>query len=94
MIPYRIENNMIRFYIEENQKEIAFLEAQIHIGLLVATHTVVEKEYEGKGYGQALVKALIDYAAEHQSRIIPLCPYVLAQFKRHQEEVKHLWAAA
>jgi predicted GNAT family acetyltransferase len=53
---------------------------------LAAIRTEVEKEYEGQGYAGRLLQALVQYARRHWFRIIPVCSYVIAAFKRHPEE--------
>jgi len=54
-------------------------------------HTEVQDEYEGKGFAKLLLNQLVSYARENSLRIIPLCPYVLAQFKRNPEEYADVW---
>ncbi|WP_028295750.1 GNAT family N-acetyltransferase [Olivibacter sitiensis] len=54
-------------------------------------HTEVNAEYEGKGFAKLLLNRLVSYARENNLQIIPLCPYVLAQFKRHPEEYADVW---
>jgi len=49
-------------------------------------HTEVDSKHEGKGFAKLLLNQLVSYARENNLRIIPLCPYVLAQFTRHPEE--------
>ncbi|WP_419870427.1 GNAT family N-acetyltransferase [Chryseobacterium sp. CT-SW4] len=53
---------------------------------LTVYHTEVNPEYEGKGFARILLEKLISYARENELKIVPLCPYVHAQFKRHPEE--------
>jgi uncharacterized protein len=38
-----------------------------------------------------LLSAMVDYARKNQLKVLPLCPYVLAQFKRHREEYADVW---
>jgi predicted GNAT family acetyltransferase len=40
---------------------------------------------------QQLLNHMVEYAREHKLKVIPLCPYVLAQFKRHPEKYVDLW---
>lgn len=51
----------------------------------IIDHTEVDPEFGGKGYAAKLVEAGVDYARQRQVKIIPLCPYAGAQFKRHEE---------
>lgn len=64
------------FYMEDDKG----LAAEMHYifsgpGKMIIDHTGVNEEYEGKGLGRQLVKAGVEYAREHQMKILPLCPY-------------------
>lgn len=59
--------------------------------LLIAFHTEVDDAYAGRGFAKILLKAMVDYARDHQLKVRPLCPFVLAQFKRHPEAYGDLW---
>ena len=52
---------------------------------LIADHTGVPESLRGQGIAQALVEQLVSDAREDGSRIMPLCPFVKAQFGRHPE---------
>ncbi|OPC29918.1 GNAT family N-acetyltransferase [Elizabethkingia miricola] len=58
---------------------------------LTVYHTEVNPEYEGKGFAKLLLEKLVSYARENDLKIVPLCPYVHAQFKRHPEEYADVW---
>jgi predicted GNAT family acetyltransferase len=38
-----------------------------------------------------LLDAMIDYARKNNLKVITLCPFVHAQFKRHPEEYADVW---
>ena len=48
-------------------------------------HTVVEEEFQGKGVAKALLDAAADYARKEGKKIWPVCPYVVAQFRKNRE---------
>ena len=52
---------------------------------VIADHTGVPEALRGRGIGQALVERLIADARERGFRIVPLCPFVKAQFERNPE---------
>lgn len=54
-------------------------------GVISADHTGVPDEMGGKGVAKALLTYLLDDARENGFRIIPLCPFVRAQYARHPE---------
>lgn len=74
-----------------DQKKAGKMDISVADGKLRVYHTEVEAEYEGKGFAKLLLDELVGYAKENSLRIIPLCPYVLAQFKRHPEEYSAVW---
>lgn len=60
-------------------------------GKLTVYHTEVNPEHEGKGFAKLLLDRLISHAREHALKIVALCPYVHAQFKRHPETYGDIW---
>jgi predicted GNAT family acetyltransferase len=57
--------------------------------LVIADHTEVPDNFRGTGAGLALVTRLVEDARAEGFKIMPLCPFVNAQRKRHPE-----WADA
>jgi predicted GNAT family acetyltransferase len=53
--------------------------------LISADHTIAPDAMRGTGAAMALVQKLIADARAEGFKIIPVCPYVLAQYKRHPE---------
>ncbi len=49
------------------------------------THTEVPRALGGKGIAAALVRAALEYAAEHGLRVVPACGYVRAYMRRHPQ---------
>ncbi|WP_421940053.1 GNAT family N-acetyltransferase [Pedobacter sp.] len=58
---------------------------------LTVYHTEVDPEKEGMGYAKLMLDAMVNYVREHQLKVIPLCPYVHLQFKRHEALYKDIW---
>src|SRR4051812_35961886 len=48
-------------------------------------HTLTPHEYRGRNIAQKLMFRAIDDARAEGTKIVPLCSYVVAQFKRHPE---------
>lgn len=61
-------------------------------GKLTVFHTEVSPEFEGRGFAKLLLEQLVTYAKEKDLKIIPLCPYVNAQFRRHPAEYADVWS--
>ncbi|MCX4820799.1 N-acetyltransferase [Streptomyces sp. NBC_01142] len=53
---------------------------------LVAVHTVVEPEHEGKGIAGALVREFYARAGREGVPVVPLCPYAAKWAARHPDE--------
>src|SRR5688572_20075819 len=58
---------------------------------LTVFHTEVAPEFEGRGFAKLLLDQLVSYAREKELKIIPLCPYVNIQFRRHTAEYADVW---
>lgn len=54
-------------------------------GNVIADHTGVPEELGGRGVGSALVRYLVEDARSGGFKIMPLCPFVNAQYQKHPE---------
>ncbi|SDW43965.1 GNAT family N-acetyltransferase [Roseicitreum antarcticum] len=54
--------------------------------LIIADHTGVPDTMRGMGVAGALVGRLVSDARAAGQRIVPLCPFVLAQAQRHKAD--------
>lgn len=54
-------------------------------GVVDFTHTFVEEELRGKGVGEALARAALDYARQHQLRVRTSCKFMAAFVRQHAE---------
>ena len=52
---------------------------------MIIEHTEVSDELQGKNVGYQLVHAGVEYARTHHLKIIPLCPFANALFKKRPE---------
>jgi uncharacterized protein len=53
--------------------------------LIIVDHTGVPDSLRGQGVGQALAAHVVAEARARGFRIVPLCPFLRAQYKRHPE---------
>jgi hypothetical protein len=53
--------------------------------MIIIDHTEVPDAYRGQGVGLMLVQRAVDDARKSGRKIIPLCPFAAAQFRRHPE---------
>lgn len=52
---------------------------------IIIDHTEVDESLQGQGVGYKLVEASVDYARENNLKIMPLCPFANAVFKKRSE---------
>jgi len=52
---------------------------------ILIDHTRVPPQYRGKNIAEKLMLYAIDDARQNGAKIIPVCSYVITQFKRHPE---------
>lgn len=79
------------FYIMEEEKMIAEMVISISGDTLTVYHTEVVAEAEGKGLAKQMLTAMALYARQNKLKVVPLCPYVHAQFRRHAAEYQDIW---
>ena len=66
-----------------DEAEMTFSKAGDH--LVIIDHTEVPAAFRGQGAGVRLVARAVEDARATGKKIIPLCPFANAQFRRHQE---------
>ena len=74
-----------RFEITGDDAKPALLEYRLRGKQITLVHTEVPPEMEGKGIGGALAKRALEYAREHDLKVIPSCPFVTHYIERHPE---------
>ena len=85
------DKNRGAFFLFDGDEQIGKMEIGISDKQLTAYHTEVAPRAEGKGLAKELLNSMVAYAREHGLKVIPLCPFVLAQFKRHPDEYADIW---
>jgi hypothetical protein len=78
-----------RYVLRRNGEEAEVTFSVTSPTLIIADHTGVPDSFRGTGAGLALVEAMLADARTSGFRIMPLCPFVNAQRKKHPE-----WADA
>lgn len=79
------------FFIKDDNKRIGEMIISINDKELTVYHTEVAPEAEGKGLAKNMLETMVKYARDHKMKVIPLCPYVHAQFNRHKEMYADIW---
>ncbi|HZE24850.1 MAG TPA: GNAT family N-acetyltransferase [Blattabacteriaceae bacterium] len=52
---------------------------------ITLTHTEVPVASRGRGLGNQLIRAALDFAHFNQLKVVPVCPFVQAYLKKHPE---------
>lgn len=74
------------FYIgEPNTKKAEMTYSKAGENLIIIDHTEVSDELRGQGIGEKLVKAAVTFARNNNFKIMPLCPFANAIFKKTPE---------
>jgi uncharacterized protein len=79
------------FYLEENGERLAEMVISVTDNNLTVFHTEVSDKLKGQGIAGKMLEKMVDYARSHKLKVIPLCAYVSAQFKRHPEKYEDVW---
>jgi uncharacterized protein len=85
------ENGRGTFFIEENKDRLAEMEISIKGDRLTSYHTETFEKGKGRGLGKQLLEAMVEYARKNSLKVIALCPFVHAQFKRNPEKYSDIW---
>lgn len=81
------------FYIEQDAKRIAEM-TYVYAGeqKIIIDHTEVDASLKGQGVGYKLVDEAVAFARKKSLKILPLCSYVAAVFKKKADEYKDVKA--
>ena len=75
-----------RFVLYDNEQYAAEMTfTWVGDKLFIIDHTGVEEEFGGKGYGRKLFLETVKFAREAEVKVLPLCPFVKAEFDKHSE---------
>ncbi|MEO5893142.1 MAG: GNAT family N-acetyltransferase [Ferruginibacter sp.] len=85
------ENGQQAFVIRDGDEKLAEMVIKVSGNTMSVLHTEVAPEAEGKGLAKVLLKEMVDHSRQQQLKVIPLCTFVLAQFKRHPELYGDIW---
>jgi len=74
-------------YHEDSEAELTY--SILSPQTVIADHTGVPEALKGTGMGKALVRRIVEDARSEGFKIVPLCPFVNAERRKHPE-----WADA
>jgi predicted GNAT family acetyltransferase len=79
------------FYVEEDGKRVAEMVVSVLDNNLTVYHTEVTENLKGKGVSTLLLDTMVKYVRDNNLKVIPLCPYVNVQFRRHRDQYNEIW---
>lgn len=75
-----------RYEIHEGKNLIGFSVYDLSKDVITFIHTEIEPEFEDQGYGETLVKTMLEDVRENTAlRVEPVCPFVNAYMRRHPD---------
>ncbi|MEN3324174.1 GNAT family N-acetyltransferase [Mariniflexile soesokkakense] len=75
------------FYIEINGARVAEMTySHAAPNKIIIDHTEVSDTLKGQGVGYKLIDAAVEYLRTNNFKVIPLCPYASAVFKKKHEQ--------
>ena len=79
------------FILEEEGQRIGEMVISITGDIMIVDHTEVKPEWEGKGMARKLLNAMVDHARTNQLKVLPVCPYTLAVFRKDPQSYQDVW---
>ena len=71
------------FYVEKDKQRIAEMTySRTNATMIIIDHTDVDESLRGEGVGRQLLNALVAWARETGTKVLPLCPFAKAQFDK------------
>jgi len=82
-----------RFFINEENRLLAEM-TYVHAGpsKIIIDHTEVDEILKGQGVGYGLVEEAVKLARQQELKILPLCPFAAAVFKKKEEQYRDVLA--
>jgi predicted GNAT family acetyltransferase len=65
--------------------DVAFAEYRLVHGAVILPHTVVPPAFEGKGVASRLARYAMQYARDHELKVIPTCEFMAGYMQKHAE---------
>ena len=79
------------FFVKDGEQQLGEMVISITGKDMTVYHTEVIPDAEGKGVAKELLNEMAGYARKNSLKVIPLCPYVFAQFRRHPNDYADIW---
>lgn len=71
------------FFIEKDGERLGEMTyTRANPSLIIIDHTEVSAVLKGQGAGRRLLDALVAWARETNTKVVPVCPFAKAQFEK------------
>ena len=75
-----------KFFVElDGKQEAEMTYTYAGSDKIIIDHTEVSQKLKGQGVGYKLVEAAVDFMRDKGLKVIPLCPFAAAVFKKKHE---------
>ena len=75
-----------KFFVElDGKQEAEMTYSYAGSDKIIIDHTEVSEKLKGQGVGYKLVEAAVDFMRDKGLKVIPLCPFAAAVFKKKHE---------
>ena len=78
-------NKGVFYYNVEGERKAEMTYSNAGPDKIIIDHTEVDESLRGEGVGYKLVEAGVNYARENQLKILPLCPFAAAVFRKRDD---------
>lgn len=80
-----VQGSKGRYVIRKDDAEAELTYTILSPQTVIADHTGVPEALKGTGMGRALIRRLVEDAEAEGFKIVPLCPFVNAERRRHPD---------
>ena len=90
-LEFRLRDDGRRYSALQAGEEVGYAEVDpIGADGLLIKHTEIAPKFEGRGFGSALVRHILEDSRRQGRGVIPVCPYAAAFIKRHPEYMPYV----
>jgi predicted GNAT family acetyltransferase len=82
-----------KFYVEiDGKQEAEMIYSYAGHEKIIIEHTEVSEKLKGQGIGYKLIEEVVAFLRENNLKVIPLCPFANAVFKKRSKDYKDILA--
>jgi predicted GNAT family acetyltransferase len=82
-----------KFYVEiDGKQEAEMIYSYAGHEKIIIEHTEVSEKLKGQGIGYKLIEEVVAFLRENNLKVIPLCPFANAVFKKRSKDYQDVLA--